>query len=74
MARKNTVTIGTNVTPEQKEYLEHFYSALDLTEAQFVRIAVANYIESLGGQLPISHIRHGGRPKRENDVNSKSDA
>ncbi len=65
MSRKNTVTIGTNVTPEQKEYLEGLWGRLSLTEAQFVRIAVANYVVSLGGQLPIATIKHGRKSKSE---------
>ena len=63
MARKNVVSIGTNVTPEQKERIIRMATLLGIAEADFVRIAVASHMRFLGEELPITEIKHGGSRK-----------
>lgn len=63
MARKNVVSISTNVTPEQKEAIMEFATQKGVTEAQLVRMAVINYVNMLGGNLAFGEIKHGGNRK-----------
>jgi len=68
MARKNVVSISTNVTPEQKDAIEQAMSQMGVTEAEFVRNAIARYVILVVGEWPKSIIRHGGRTKDERIV------
>lgn len=60
MARKNVVTIDTNVTPEQAATIEKLCTQLDVARSHLLRMALAQFVERNNGEWPTAEIKHGG--------------
>lgn len=70
MARTHVVSIGTNITPEQKQAFDEARALSGLTEAEFLRLAIAREVFKSGVAWPIQSIKHGGKRNYEKNVNS----
>lgn len=66
MARKNVVSVTTNVTPEQLEKIEHVRSLLAVDMSHLVRMALAQFIERNNGEWPTAEIKRGARAHTTN--------
>lgn len=67
MARKNVVSISTNLTPEQNEVIERLTKTLDVNQAHLIRMALAQFVERNNGEWPTAEIKRGAKSHTPNN-------
>ena len=67
MARKNVVSVTTNVTPEQFETIDHVRKVMDVDMSHLVRMALAQFIERNNGEWPTAEIKRGVKAQPPNN-------
>lgn len=72
MARKNVVSVTTNVTPEQYETIERVRSIFDVDMSHLVRMALAQFIEQNNGEWPTADIKRGVKAHTPNNAGSEN--
>ncbi len=72
MARKNVISVTTNVTPEQYETIERVRSMFSVEMSHFVRMALAQFVERNNGEWPTADIKRGVKSHTPNNAGDEN--
>jgi len=62
MARKNVISLSTNLTPEQSEVVKRLSIKFGVNDAHLIRMALAQFVERNDGEWPTAEITRGAKP------------